>query len=151
MDPLSFTASLIAVIEISGKVVLYLDNVKNASKERAICAMEISNLYSLLVSLKYHLEDSANREWNAAVRSLAIENGPLDQFKQGLEMLQSSLTDGGRLKRIQDAFLWKFKKEEVNDLLGRIERLKTLVEIALQKDHLYVLLQESKLRGLPSQ
>lgn len=136
MDPLSVTASIIAIIQLSGKVIGYLDGVKSASKERATCAMEISNLYSLLVSLRYYLEDSANAEWNAAVRSLTIENGPLDQFKAGLETIQSRLTDGGRLKKAKDAFVWKFKKEEVNSFLGRMERLKTLVEIALQRDHM---------------
>lgn len=136
MDPLSVTASIIAIIQLSGKVIGYLDGVKSASKERATCAMEISNLYSLLVSLRYYLEDSANAEWNAAVRSLGIENGPLDQFKAGLETIQDRLTDGGRLKKAKDAFVWKFKKEEVNSFLDRMERLKTLVEIALHRDHM---------------
>jgi hypothetical protein len=46
------------------------------------------------------------------------------------------MTDGGRLKKAGDMLMWKFKKEEVASILGRIERLKTLVEIALQRDHL---------------
>ena len=34
--------------------------------------------------------------------------------------------------------MWKFKKEEIASILGRMERLKTLVEVALQMDHLSV-------------
>ncbi|KAF2186071.1 hypothetical protein K469DRAFT_707252 [Zopfia rhizophila CBS 207.26] len=136
MDPLSATASIIAILQLSSKVVGYLTNVKDASRERATCAVEVSNLHSLLLNLGFHLEEgSANTPWHAAVRALAVENGPLDQFKQALETLQTKMTDGGRLKKAGDMLMWKFKKEEVDSILGRIERLKTLVEIALQRDH----------------
>jgi len=137
MDPLSATASVIAILQLSSKVVGYLTNVKDASRERKTCAVEVSNLHSLLLNLRFHLEGgSANTPWHTAVRALAVENGPLDQFKQALETLQTRMTDGGRLKKTGDMLMWKFKKEEVASILDRIERLKTLVEIALQSDHL---------------
>jgi hypothetical protein len=41
------------------------------------------------------------------------------------------MTDGGRLKKAREALLWKFTKEEIEAILARMERLKTLVEIAL--------------------
>ena len=137
MDPLSATASIIAILQLSSKVVRYLTDVKDAPRERATCAVEVSNLYSLLLNLRFDLEGgSATTPWHTAVRALTVENGPLDQFKQALETLQSRMTDGGRLKKAGDMLVWKFKKEEVASILGRIERLKTLVEIALQRDHL---------------
>lgn len=137
MDPLSTTASIIAIFQLSSKVVGYLNAVKDAPRERATCALEISNLQNLLLNLKFHLEEGdATTPWHTAVRALTVENGPLDQFKQALETLQTKITDGGRLKKARDILLWKFKKEEVNDVLDRVERLKTLVEIALQRDHL---------------
>jgi hypothetical protein len=137
MDPLSVTASIIAILQLSNKVVGYLTIVKDASRERATCAVEVSNLHSLLLNLKFHLEEgNANTSWHTAVRALAVENGPLDQFKQSLETLQTKMTDGGRLKKAGDMLVWKFKKDEMASIFGRIERLKTLVEIALQRDHL---------------
>lgn len=137
MDPLSATASLIAVLQLSSKVVGYLTDVKDASKERAKCAVEASNLHSLLLNLRFRLEEgNADTPWYTAVRALAVKNGPLDQFKQALELLQSKMTDGGRLKKVGEALLWKFKKEEVISILDRMERLKSMVEIALQMDHL---------------
>lgn len=137
MDPLSIAASIIAVLQLSGKVLGYLNDVKDASKDRAKCAVEASNVHSLLLNLRFRLEEgSAGAPWFTAVRALGIENGPLDQFKQALEALQSSMTDGGRLKKAGDALMWKFKKEEIATILNRIERLKSLVEIALQMDHL---------------
>jgi hypothetical protein len=46
------------------------------------------------------------------------------------------MTEGSRLKKAGEVLVWKFKKEEIASILGRMERLKTLVEIALQMDHL---------------
>lgn len=137
MDPLSFTASVIAVLQLSSKVVGYLTDVNDASKERAKCAVEASNIHSLLLNLRFRLEEgSADASWYTAIRALAVENGPLDQFKQALELLQTKMTDRGRVKKAREALLWKFKKEEVADILNRMERLKSTVEIALQMDHL---------------
>ena len=137
MDPLSSTASIIAILQLPAKVLGYLNNVKDASKDRTKCAVEASNLHSLLLSLRFRLEEgSADKPWYTAVRALAVKNGPLDQFKQALELLQTRVTEGGRLKKAGEVLVWKFRKEEIASILGRMERLKTLVEIALQVDHL---------------
>ena len=137
MDPLSVTASIIAVLQLSAKVLGYLNDVKDASKDRAKCAVEAANLHSLLINLRFRLEEArADAPWFTAVRALGIENGPLDQFKQALEALQTKITDGGRLKKAGKALVWKFKKEELAGILVQIERLKALVGIALQIDHL---------------
>ncbi|KAF2453530.1 hypothetical protein BDY21DRAFT_424471, partial [Lineolata rhizophorae] len=136
MDPLSATACIITILQLSSTVVGYLNNVKDASKERAKCAVEVSNLQTLLLKLRFHLEEgTADTQWYTAISDLAIENGPLDQFRQALETLRNNMTDGGRLKKTGEALVWKFKKEEIASILDRIERLKTLVEIALQMDH----------------
>lgn len=139
MDPLSAAASIIAILQLSSKVVGYLNDVKDAPKDRAKCAMEAANLNSLLTNLRFRLEErDPNTSWYTAVQALGVENGPLDQFKQVLEQLQSNMTGGGIFKRTSDALVWKFKKEEVASMLGRMERLKTLVQIALENDHLLV-------------
>jgi hypothetical protein len=139
MDPLSATASVIAILQLSAKVLSYLNDVKDASKGHAQCAIEASNLHNLLTNLRFRLEEGhGHQPWFSAVQALAVENGPLDQFKQALETLQAKMTDGGRLKKAREALLWKFTKEEVDGILARMERLKTLVGIALQMDHLYV-------------
>lgn len=137
MDPLSIIGSIITILQLSNKVLGYLNDVKDASKDRVKCALETSNLYNLLVNLRFRLEEgSSNDPWYNAVRALGVENGPLDQFKQALEELQTKMTRGGSLKKVGDALAWKFSKEEVTSILARIERLKTLVQIALQMDHL---------------
>lgn len=130
-------ASIIAVLQLSAKVLTYLNDVKDAPRDRTQCAVEILNLCSLLYKLRDHVEKGDPMQpWYTAVQGLAVKNGPLDQFKQALETLQTKMTDGGRLKKAGEALVWKFKKEEVARILDRIERLKSLVEIALQMDHL---------------
>ncbi|KAH7366579.1 ankyrin repeat domain-containing protein [Pyrenochaeta sp. MPI-SDFR-AT-0127] len=136
MEPLSATASIISILQLSAKVLSYLNDVKDASKGRVQCAIEASNLHSLLLNLRFRLEEgNAGEPWYTAVRALAVDNGPLDQFKKALEMLQTKMTDGGRLKQASQALVWKFKKEDIASILAQMERLKTLIEIALQMDN----------------
>ncbi len=137
MAPLNITASIAAILKLSDDVLRYLGDAKDASKGRRQCVLELVNLYSILYQLDFRqVKGAASGRWYTAVRDLAVENGPLDQFKEELEMLQDKLTNGGRLKQVGEVPVWKFKKEEVASILGRMERLKTQFEIALQVDHL---------------
>ncbi|KAI9766598.1 MAG: hypothetical protein M1840_006409 [Geoglossum simile] len=136
MDPLSVTASIIATLQLTSKVIEYLNDVKDAPKDRAHCAIEASNLYNLLTALRYRLEEgTSNEPWNTAVRALGVKNGPLDQYKLMLEQLQTKIKREAGMNRVGYCLLWKFIKEEVMEVLARIERLKTLVQIALEMDH----------------
>ncbi|RDL36103.1 Uncharacterized protein BP5553_06715 [Venustampulla echinocandica] len=67
----------------------------------------------------YRLDEvSSNDDWYGEVQALAAANGPIDH---GL--------------KIGSALSWKFSKEEVANILMRIERLKSLTQIALEMDH----------------
>ena len=140
MDPLSaagLTASVITVIDFTAKVISYLHSMKDASKERVRCAIEASNIFNLLTNLSSRLEEASPRDpWFTAVRALATDNGPLDQFKAVLEQLMSKLTPADGLRRIGKALVWKIEKGEVMDILSRIERFKSLIQVALEMDHL---------------
>jgi hypothetical protein len=138
MDPLSVTASVIAVLQLTGEVFKYLHDVKDAPKECQQCAIEASNLLSLLTNLRYRLEQHDDDPWYTAVRALNVENGPLDQYKQALEQLQSRVETQDGLQKIKKRLLWKFSKAELANILARMERLKSLVDISLEMDHLYV-------------
>lgn len=104
MDPLSVTASILTVLQLSAKVLVYLSDVKNASKDRTRCDIEISNLHSLLSKLRDRIRTGgSNQPWYTAVGELAVPNGPLDQFKQALQALQSNMTGGSRLLKASEA------------------------------------------------
>ena len=136
MEPVGATASIIAILELSIKLLGYLSNVKTASKDREKCVVEASNLYSLLFRLRSRLEEgSSNEQWYNAVRALEVENGPLDQYKQALEQLQDKVARGSKWKAVGDSLTWNFIKDEVASILARIGRLNTLVQVALEMDH----------------
>ena len=136
-DGLSIAASIVAIIQLTEVTLDYLYSIKNAPKDREQCTMEVSNLYALFNMLKYRIEDKQDdQEWHAAVRSLAVQSGPFDQYKQALELLHSKLLAGGRLKTIGRDLVWNFTKTEVSKILERMERVKSVVQIALEMDHL---------------
>ena len=137
MDGLSAAASIIAVLQLTGEVLGYLNDVKSAPKECQQCTIEASNIQNLLINLRYRLEqEQAGHSWFTAVWALNIENGPLDQYKQALEQLVSRVEIQGGIQKVKRRLLWKFRKEEVASILARMERLKSLVNIALEMDHL---------------
>jgi hypothetical protein len=139
MDPLSVTASINAVLQLTAEVVKYLQDIRDAPKECQQWAIEAVNLLSLLTSLRYRLEQATNSDpWYTAIRALNVENGPFDQYKQALEQLLSNVTIQDGLQKVKRRVVWKFNKAEVERIFERMERLKSLVSIALEMDHLYV-------------
>jgi hypothetical protein len=137
MDGLSAAASIIAVLQLTGSVVGYLNDVKDAPKECQQCRIEASNLENLLRSLSCRVIQGQDGDiWFTAIRALTIENGPLDQYKQALEQLVSNVENKDRIQEFSNRLWWKFRKEKVTNILTRMERLKSLVSIALENDHL---------------
>ena len=137
MDPLSVTASIIAVLQLTASVVGYLSDLKNATKDQTRCIIEASNILGLLTSLRFRLEEANEDDpWYTAIRALAVENGPLEQYKAALECLVSKTTSQDGVGKVRKALLWKFDKQEVAKILSKVERLKSLTQIALEMDHL---------------
>ncbi|KAL8901819.1 MAG: hypothetical protein Q9207_005011 [Kuettlingeria erythrocarpa] len=125
-----------AIVKLTGTVVNYLDDVKDAPKECERCAIEASNLFYLLNKLKYRLAEAGeNRSWYTAVSALAIAGGPFDQYKSALKQLEPKVESGSGITKVGKILAWKFSKQEINAILLRMERLKTLVQIALELDH----------------
>lgn len=136
-DPLSVTASIIAVLQLTESVVKYLNDAKDASKDCNKFLIEISTVNGLLFSLKDLVGRAELGEtWLATTRSLGVPTGPLAQFKSALELLATHLEPVVGLKKAGKALTWPFKKGEVIDILNTIERQKTLFVLALQNDHM---------------
>ena len=140
MDPLSVTASVIAVLQLTNGFIEYLNEVKGASDDQARCTTEAKNTYRLLVRLLSRLEEDPNDAWYEEVRALTATDGPLDQYRSAVEQFQSKLPTSptGGAKKFRNALTWKFKKDKVEEILSRIERLKSLINIALEMDLLFV-------------
>jgi hypothetical protein len=55
-----------------------------------------------------------------------------------LEQLKNKISSGHGLKKMAKTLWWKYIKEDAKGILVRIERLKSLVQIALQMDYFFV-------------
>lgn len=136
MELPSATTSIVAILQLSAKVVGYLTAVRDASKDCTQCATEVSNLHSLLSKLKCLIDEGdVTQPWYNAVQSLAAMDGPLDQFKQALVVLENKMTDEDRLGNKSETLVWKLNEEDYAAIMSRMKRLKSLVEIAIQIDH----------------
>lgn len=140
MDPITvvgFVAAVVQLIDATSKALNYLNDVKDAPKDRAKLAREATGLLSLFTDLRYRVEDANSADpWFVGLRSLGEHGGPLDEFKRAMDDLADKLSPAKGVKKLTRALLWTLDKKDVDILLSEIERLKTLVGLALQNDHL---------------
>jgi hypothetical protein len=140
-DPLSITASIVAVLQITATVTKYLKDVRGGSEDRIRLRDEMRSTVCLLEMLKDRVDDPDTRDicFNE-VGLLNAPNGPLIQLRKTLELLVEKLVPGSRIQQIAKVLKWPFDKTEINEILGTIERLKSLFSLAMQNDHMYVIL-----------
>jgi hypothetical protein len=61
--------------------------------------------------------------------------GPLEKAEPVMEGLKEKLKSAkGRMNTIGKSLTWGLTKEDVKEIVGMIERFKTLASLALQKD-----------------
>jgi hypothetical protein len=136
-DPLSISASIIAVLQLSGTVIGYLNDVKGASEDRHRLLNEVTSISGLLYFLKDRAAQSQYGDsWSMTLASLNTPKGPLEQFKSALERLTLKLAPVEGWRKAGKALAWPFQKEEIKEILGAIERHKSLFNLALQNDHM---------------
>ena len=149
MDPLSITASIPALIELASKLITFLYRVKNASSEQTKLRNEVAMVSGLLAALDMRQKDmKADDEGFATMRALAVEGGAVDQCKESLERLRGKTGDDSvsRMERFGRDLAWHFKKDEVNEALTSLERLKSSLGLALTND-VGILLQKMEVNS----
>ena len=82
MDPLSASASIIAVLQLGGTVAQYLNSIHNAPRERDAMLREISSIVGVLFLMKYTVERTKEEPSLGSVRFLAAPGGLLEQFQR---------------------------------------------------------------------
>lgn len=136
-DPLSIASGITALLQLTGNIIQYLNQVRGASEDCRRVIMEITSVSGFL----YMLKDSAERfqsgnSSSTAIASLAVPNGPFDQFKAALEQVASKVVPAEGLKKAGRALAWPFHHGEIREILSRIERQKSMFALALQNDNL---------------
>jgi hypothetical protein len=138
MDPLSVTASIIAVLQLTVKIIEGLKDAKDASADRSQFTTEIQNLRDLLVALLSRVDEDSSDPWHKNVREMGGQDGLIYQYRVALEQLKDNISTGQGVKKMTKTLLWKYIQQDAERILLRIERLKSLVQIALEMDHLFV-------------
>ena len=137
MDPLSISASIIALMQLSSTVIGYLSDVKSSNKEQQKIRLEICNILPMLSILQDQAQQAENGdEWSSTLRSLSAADGPIQQFQKALERLEHKLAPVRGVKKLGKAFIWPFEKAEIQSILSTIERQKLLFSLARQNDHI---------------
>lgn len=137
MDPLSVSASIIALLQLTGTVISYLSDVSDGPRELQRVRREISSALGILIML----QDQANQatqgdSFSSTLKSLNVPYGPFEQFHTALERLALKLAPVQGWRKIRKAFKWPFEKEEIHEILDIIERQKSLFSLARQSDHI---------------
>ncbi len=140
MEPVSaagLVASVLQIITATAQTIQYLNDVKDAPKDRAKIAQEASNLLVLLTSLRYRLDDASPTDpWFARLLTLGGPGGPLEQYGNTMEELAVKLRAKSGIQSLGQRLIWTIDKKQIKDVLDRIERLKSLIGLALQEDNL---------------
>jgi len=131
MDPLSISASIISVLQLTATVVQYLTDVKDSSKDRERLRLELCGIDSILCTLKNKATQAQQGDsWSMTLQSLCVADGPLEQFKLTLERLAKILAPPKGSKKVITAVTWPFQKGDVSELLNSVERQKTMFAFA---------------------
>lgn len=137
MDPLSISASVAALLALTGTVVQHLKALKGTSKGSRKILLEVRSVSGLLYQLKEILDNAEDDELSfRTLKSLSAPEGPLEQFKASLEILALKLKPVAGWRKARKALAWPFRKEEIEDILRSIERQKTLFGLALENDQM---------------
>lgn len=141
MDGLSVAASIIAVLDLTAKVIKYAKEAKDASTERDRLLKDIINIKGSLHSLQSHLEISdPNEPWMRAVQGLTKPGGPIEIYKSTLEHLLEKLSPshvvGKRslVRRFGTSLVWPFQAGEIAEILATIGRQQQLFDLAISLD-----------------
>jgi hypothetical protein len=136
MDPLSVTASIVAIVQLTVKVSEGLGDAKNASADRTQFETTIKNASKLLFDLLSRMDQSSDDPWHMKTRELGAKDGLIYQYRLALELLRDKISDGRGIQKLSKTLLWKYIKEDADRILSRTDRLNSLVQIALELDHL---------------
>jgi len=114
-------------------VIDYINDVKNASHDKKNLLNELAATQIVLSQLDSHVNDE---DWKETMETLGAVGGPFDQLKLELKGLKRKVelpTD--KLRKAGNALVYHFAKADLKKHFDRIERIKTLLQLAVQNNH----------------
>ncbi|KAI0592690.1 ankyrin repeat domain-containing protein [Pyrenophora tritici-repentis] len=135
MAGLGEAASVIAVLQLSGKVFNYIGTAKDSSEDRKRLREEVRACRDILRMLNEDYEDAKDTEdsdiWAATIHTLQSSNGPLSRLQSALIQVERRLSSKNTFKT---TLKWPFQEKEVRKIIEAIEHEKSLLVLAQQRD-----------------
>ena len=109
MDPLSISASIVGLLQLSSTVIGYLSDIKGGPKELHRIRLETCSVLPILSTLQDEVEQAKNGDlWSSTLLSLDMPSGPIQQFRAALEQLELNLAPVGGWRKVGKTFTWPF-------------------------------------------
>jgi len=135
MDPLSITASTIAIIQISSDIVSYINGATGATKERRRLRDEVRSCEFILQRLSDEIDDAEEgNTWLATIKALEGPDAPLSRLRDALTAIKAKLEPKRGLKNAFSTLKWPFDEKEIKKAISTIEHEKNLLCLALTND-----------------
>lgn len=132
MDPLSATASIAAIIQLSSEVVKYISSAAGATKQRKRLREQLRACETILQQLNDEADDSEEgKAWSETVRALEAPGAPLGQLWVALGKIEAKLQPKESLGKAVASLQWPLNEKEVKEISTTIECEKSLLELAL--------------------
>ena len=138
MDPLSLTGTLIAVIQISSKIVSlcyeYQASLRSANAQISHIRNEITGVRDVVERL-LRIAEADNASYALpALQAAAGPDAPLKCCLSELKVIELSL-DSSRSKNATSRLLsWPFKESEIRKSIDVLARIKSTLQLALAAD-----------------
>ena len=151
MDPLSVTASVIAVLQAANSVMAVCYDFRAAIKDRPWALTRITNSINELRLILGRLEEAANEselkldDMSVArlstLESLCQEGGTIRNCYDELIALERKLgsgnwagKEGSKRKALIQSIGWQYKGKDVEDVLKKLEGYKSTLNLAINMD-----------------
>ena len=133
----NWKVSIFVLRSIFKAVIEFIYDGNDASKEKNDLLQETIATQPVLSQLKCRVND---KQCQATIAVLNMPQGPFDLFMIILKSLEAKLKPpSSKWSKGTKSLTWPFTKGEVDTFLSRLQRIKELLDFALQNEHMFLL------------
>lgn len=116
-EPLSIAASVIAVLQLSSKVIGYINGTKGGKTTRRRLREGVQSCESTVKRLKDDAEDLEDGDtWKKTLKALEEPDAPLHQLRITLGLIATKLEPKKGFAAVVSTLIWPFSEKEVVDM-----------------------------------